>query len=220
MASTPDADALAAAEAAAEAVSPPPTPEGYADPYRFEYPKLPLVIAGMIMTVVATIAYGWLLLQLQGTAVLPVVFETDAAGDVTIVLQLTQVALPLLFAFLAVAVVHELLHGVVFERYGYDVSYGIHWRFGAVYAAVFNQFHTREHNLRIGAAPLVVITAITLPLLAVPHPVVATVALFVLVLNTAGSVGDVYALYRFSRMPRGTVFYDINMEHMYVFEPE
>ena len=37
-------------------------------------------------------------------------------------------AIPLI-AFLTVAVVHEALHGVVFQRYGYDVSYGIHWQF-------------------------------------------------------------------------------------------
>jgi len=56
-------------------------------------------------------------------------------------------------------------------------------------------------------------------LLAVPQPVVATTAFFVLVLNTGGAMGDAYALWRFYRMPRGTVFYDINMDNMYVFEP-
>jgi hypothetical protein len=174
----------------------------------------------MVMTVVFTIIYGIILVQLQGSNVLPVVFETSAEGEITVMLQFTQVAIPMLFAFLTVAVFHELLHGLVFQRYGYDVNYGVYWRFGAVYAAVFHQFHSREHNLRVGIAPLAIITVIFLPLLAVPHPVVATVAVFVLVLNTAGSVGDIYALWRFYRMPRGTVFYDINMDNMYVFEPK
>jgi len=215
-----DKGPIASAEAKAEGVSPPPTPEEYSDPYQFEYPKLLLVVAGIALTVVFTVVYGIILVQIQGPNVLPVVFETGAEGEITVLLQLSQVAIPMVFAFLTVAVFHELLHGLVFQRYGYDVNYGVYWRFGAVYAAVFHQFHSREHNLRVGIAPLAIITVIFLPLLAVPHPVVAAVAFFVLVLNTAGSVGDIYALWRFYRMPQGTVFYDINMDNMYVFEPK
>jgi len=215
-----DENAIAAAEDEAEDISPPPTPEGYSEPYQFEYPKLPLLLTGVVLTVVFTIIYGVLLVLLQGTDVLPVVFDTATEGEITLVLDFSRVAIPMLFAFLTVAVFHELLHGLVFQRYGYDVNYGVYWRFGAVYAAVFHQFHTREHNLRVGIAPLAIITVVCLPLLAVPQPLIATVAFFVLVLNTAGSVGDVYALWRFYRMPQGTVFYDINIAHMYVFEPE
>lgn len=215
-----DEDPIASAEAKAEGVSPPPTPEGYSDPYQLEYPKLLLIVGGMVMTVFFTVVYGLILVQLQGPNVLPVVFETGAEGEIRVLLQFTQIAMPMLFAFLTVAVFHELLHGLVFQRYGYDVNYGVYWRFGAVYAAVFHQFHSREHNLRVGIAPLAIITVVFLPVLAVPHPVVATVALFVLVLNTAGSVGDIYALWQFYRMPQGTVFYDINIDNMYVFEPK
>ena len=215
-----DKDPIASAEAKAEGVSPPPTPEGYSDPYQLEYPKLLLIVGGMVMTVFFTVVYGLILIQLQGSNVLPVVFETGAEGEIRVLLQFTQIAIPMLFAFLTVAVFHELLHGLVFQRYGYDVKYGVYWRFGAFYAAVFHQFHSREHNLRVGIAPLAIITVFFLPVLAVPHPIVATVALFVLVLNTAGSVGDIYALWKFYRMPQGTVFYDINIDNMYVFEPK
>ncbi|MDG5818971.1 DUF3267 domain-containing protein [Natronococcus sp. A-GB7] len=214
-----DKDPIEAAEAKARGVSPPPTPEGYSEPYQFEYPKLLVTVAAMAVTVVSTVVYGWLLVQLQGPEILPVVFEVGAEEEITILFNLTGTAIPLLFAFLTVAVVHELLHGVVYQRYGYEVSYGVYWRFGAVYAAVFHQFHSREHNLRVGIAPLAIITLICLPLLAVPQPVIATTAFFVLVLNTGGAMGDAYALWRFYRMPRGTVFYDINADNMYVFEP-
>lgn len=203
-----------------DTVSPPATPDGYTDPYRFEYPKLLLFVSASVLTVVSVVVYGWLLLRLQGPDVLPVVFEVGTEGELAVTLALTGIAIPFLFAFLTVAVIHELIHGVVYQRYGYEVSYGVYWSLGAVYAAVFHQFHSREDNLRVGIAPLAIITVICLPLLAVPHPIVATTAFFVLVLNTAGGVGDVYALWRFHRMPSGTVFYDINMDHMYVFEPE
>lgn len=201
-------------------VSPLEAPDGYSDPYRFEYPKLLLFVSASVLTVISVVVYGWLLLRLQGPDVLPVVFEVGSEGDVAITLSLTQMAIPFLFAFLTVAVIHELIHGVVYQRYGYEVSYGVYWSLGAVYAAVFHQFHSREDNLRVGIAPLAVITVVCLPLLAVPHPIVATTAFFVLVLNTAGGVGDLYALWRFYRMPPGTLFYDINIDQMYVFEPK
>ncbi|ELY86143.1 hypothetical protein C484_18732 [Natrialba taiwanensis DSM 12281] len=173
-----------------------------------------------MLTIVSTVIYGWLLIQLQGPEVLPIVFESGAEEELTIAFNLGEVAIPFLFAFLTTVVVHELLHGVVYQWYGYEVSYGVYWRMGAMYAAVFHQFHSREETLRVGIAPLVILTVICLLLLAVPYPVIATTAFFVLALNTAGSVGDVYAIWRFYRMPPKTLFYDINIGHMYVFEPE
>lgn len=203
-----------------DTVSAPKPPEGYAEPYQFEYPKLLLFVSASALLIVSVIVYGWLLVQLQGLEVLPVVFEVGAGDEVAIVFDLGKTAVPFLFGFLGVAIVHELLHGVVYQRYGYEVSYGVYWRMGAVYAAVFHQFHSREHNLRVGIAPLAILTVVCLPLLAVPNPVIATTAFVILVLNTAGGAGDLYALWRFHRLPRGTVFYDVNIEHMYVFEPK
>lgn len=201
-------------------VSPPGAPGGYQDPYRFEYPKLVLFVSAVLLTVGSVIVYGRLLVRLQGPDVLPVVFEVGDQGEFAVVFTLGELAIPFVVSFVSVAVIHELIHGVVYERYGYEVSYGVYWSLGAVYAAVFQQFHSREDNLRVGIAPLAVITVVCLPLLAVPHPLMATTAFFVLVLNTAGGVGDIYALQRFYRLPPGTVFYDITIHHMYVYEPK
>ncbi|WP_169732169.1 DUF3267 domain-containing protein [Halostagnicola larsenii] len=215
-----DKDLIDVTEPEADGASPPQTPEGYTDPYRFEYPKLLLFVSASVLMIGSVIVYGWLLLQLQGPEILPVVFETGAEEEITIIFTPGETAGPFLFGFLTVAIVHELLHGVVYQRYGYEVSYGVYWRMGAVYAVVFHQFQSRKDNLRVGIAPLVVITGICLPLLAVPHPVIATTAFFVLTLNTAGAVGDIYALWRLYRMPSGTLLYDATIQHMYVFEPE
>lgn len=204
----------------ADGVSRPQTPEGYADAYQFEYPKLLLFVSASVLLIGSVILYGWLLIRWQGPEVLPVVFEMGADEEIAIIFTLGETAVPFLFGFLTVAIVHELLHGVVYQWYGYEVSYGVYWRMGAVYAAVFHQFQSREDNLRVGIAPLVVLTGICLPLLAVPHPIIATTAFFILTLNTAGAVGDIYALWRFYRMPSGTLFYDVTIHHMYVFEPE
>lgn len=122
-----DRDPIKTAKTKARNVSPPPMPAGYKDPYQFEYPKLLVTVIAIVVTFVSTVVYGWLLVRLQGPEVLPVVFEVGAEDEITILFNLTRAAVPLLFAFLTVAVVHELIHGVVFQRYGYEVSYGVHW---------------------------------------------------------------------------------------------
>ncbi|MFP9059990.1 DUF3267 domain-containing protein [Natrialbaceae archaeon A-chndr2] len=73
--------------------------------------------------------------------------------------------------------------------------------------------------LRVGSAPLVVISAVCVPLLFVPIPGVAITAGFVLVLNTAGAIGDLYALWRLRGLPEGTLLYDIDIRRSYVYEP-
>lgn len=90
---------------------------------------------------------------------------------------------------------------------------------GAFYVAAFGQFQRREELFPIGIAPLVVVTAVFAPLLAVPVPVVALTALLVLVVNATGAVGDLYLLWRLWRLPEETLMYDTDLRHWYVFEP-
>ena len=51
-------------------------------------------------------------------------------------------------------------------------------------------------------------------------PMLAVAAFFGLVLNTAGSAGDLYIVWRLGRYPPGTLSYDADIRHMYVFVPE
>lgn len=196
---------------------PPPTPDGYADPYRFAYPGLPLQIAAVLLTLASVVGFGWLLTVIQGDAALAGILEVSTDGSFTV--NLVAVALPFLIAIVVTAVVHELIHGLAYRLFGHEVTYGVVPSMGAFYAAALGQFQTRETNVRVGAAPLLVITPVALLLLAAPFPMVATTAYFVLVLNTAGAVGDLYALWRFRQLPADTLLYDADIRHMYVFEP-
>lgn len=105
-------------EAEADGASPPQTLDGYTDPYRFEYPKLLLFVSASVLMIGSVIVYGWLLIQLQGPEVLPVVFEIGAEEEITIIFTLGETAILFLFGFLTVAIIHELLHGVVYQWYG------------------------------------------------------------------------------------------------------
>jgi hypothetical protein len=71
----------------------------------------------------------------------------------------------------------------------------------------------------VALAPLCVMTAALLPLLAVPIRAVVIVAFMMLVLNTGGAVGDLYLVWRLLRMPRGTLLYDVDTNNMFILEP-
>jgi UPF0716 family protein affecting phage T7 exclusion len=74
------------------------------------------------------------------------------------------------------------------------------------------------HNSIAAAAPLIVLTVIGVPLLAVPG-VISNIAFVMLLINTSGAVGDVYILYRLARMPHDTLLYDISIETMLIYYP-
>lgn len=198
---------------------PPPAPEGYAEPYAFGYPRAVLLIGSMVLGMLSMAIFGGSLWLVQGPEVFSTAFEaTTENGTTTFVLDVRAVALPFVAAIVGTTVLHELIHGAVFGQYGHDVSYGAVPSIGAFYAGAFGQFQTRESLFRVGLAPLVVITLVCVPLLAVPIPAVAITAVFVLTLNSAGAVGDLYLTWRLLRMPPKTLMYDVDIHHSYVYE--
>ena len=197
----------------------PPTPEGYAEPYEFSYPTVLLIAGSSLLGSGTAVAVVALLTLVHGPETFTF-FEVSVDGETTTyAMDLTALAVPFLMALVVTTIVHEGLHGIVFRYYGHDVTYGVVPSMGAFYAAVFGEFQRRDDMLRVGSAPLVVITAVCLPLLFVPIPMVAITAGFVLVLNTAGAIGDLYALWRLRRLPEGTLLYDIDIRRSYVYEP-
>jgi hypothetical protein len=184
----------------------PPAPEGYAAPVQFRYPMAGLQVASFIILIATGIGFARIATTSQGI---------DFGQWFSLnVLEYVLVLAALPFTI----VVHELIHGVVFGLLGYNVKYGIAPALGAAYAAAFGQWQKRNHNAVAAAAPLVVLTAIGIPLLTVPG-VLSNIAFMVLLINTSGAVGDAYILYRLARMPRGTLLYDISIETMLIYYP-
>src|SRR5687768_12408415 len=185
----------------------PRSPQGYQSPYRFEYPKIKLQFAGLAVLLLVVPPLVWLTWQVQ---------NLPDAGRVVIRpldLALLLVAVPLTI------VVHELIHGLAFRVLGYQVTYGVAWHLGAAYAGAFGQFQLRRHMFVVALAPLFVLTAALLPLLAVPIRAVVIVVFMMLVLNTGGAVGDLYLVWRLLRLPRGTLLYDVDTNNMFILEP-
>jgi len=114
---------------------------------------------------------------------------------------------------------HELLHGAAYRVFGYRVSYGVSLYPFAAYVAAFGQWHSRDRSIVSALAPTVVLTAVCAPLLALSSSTGVWVGLTALTLNASAVVGDLYLAWRLLRMPRGTLFYPIDMEKMLVYVP-
>ncbi|UPV99149.1 DUF3267 domain-containing protein [Halorussus gelatinilyticus] len=185
---------------------PPDPPEGYREPVAFSYPSLWLSAGSLVLFVAAFLGFERLMNALRSDAALEFTVGPTGIGVVALLTVGT-------------VVVHELVHGAVYRWLGYRVQYGLALNMGAAYAAAFGQFQTRRDNLAVGLAPLVVFTAVLTPLLAGPL-VVALAAFLVLVVNTAGAIGDLYLSWRILRMPEGTLLYDVDIRHSYVYYPE
>lgn len=199
---------------------PPPTPAGYDEPYLFEYSTVVLLVLSVPIGLLAFAGFGWILWEVQGPEVFSAVFDvTETAEAITVALDLVAVLVPFLAALVVVVVVHELIHGAVMRYYGKDVTYGVHPAIGAFYTAAFGQFQAVEELVPIAAAPLFIITIVGTPLLFVPVPIVALAAYFVLAINAAGAVGDLYVIWRLRQLPEGTLMYDADLRHWYVFQP-
>mgnify|MGYP000123809052 CR=1 FL=1 len=198
----------------------PESPEGYDDPTEFEYPLVGLLFGSLVVTPLSFLGFGAVLWWAQGPAVLDV-FVT--ATETETGLDLSVRVIPVLVTFAAVVVVttvvHELIHGVVAGRYGYEVTYGVAPHMGAFYATPFHQFQRRADLFPVVLAPLVVISLVGVPLLFVPVPWVALAAFLALVFNAVGAVGDLYYTAVLLRSPPGTLFYDSDVRHCYIFYP-
>ncbi|MCU0499940.1 MAG: DUF3267 domain-containing protein [Anaerolineae bacterium] len=184
----------------------PPPPTGYRPAYRFTYPLLILNIVGLALLIACVIVLtAWL--------------NQNGIAFSIIALDISEIVI-LLAALVIVVVIHELLHGLAYRLMGYQVTYGFSLKLGAAYAAAFNQFQKRWHNIVAALTPLIVITAICLPLLT--HvPRVGVVFLFgALIMNTAGAVGDMYVTYRLWRLPKGSLLMDISLEQFLIYEPD
>jgi hypothetical protein len=188
----------------------PQPPAGYQPAELFQYPKLKLQIAALLVLALVApllLALVWVLQRRPPER--PFVLVSGVMD-----------LLPVVVTVLATTTIHELLHGAAYQLLGYRVTFGVSGHLLAAYAAAFDQWQTRNHNLIVALAPLVALTGTLVPLLAVKNRVVVLVAVTVLMMNTAGGVGDVYLAWRLLRMPRATLLYDRDVKTMLVYRPQ
>ena len=188
----------------------PQPPPGYQPAILFQYPKVRLQVAAIILLAAITPLLFILAWVLQ---------RQLAWGSLAIVGRGTDLLL-VIGVVLVTTTLHELVHGMAYRLLGYRVTYGVSGHLLAAYAAAFKQWQTRVHNIMVALAPLVVLTGVFLPMIAIQNRTVVLIAVTALMMNSAGAVGDIYLIWRLMRMPRATLLYDVDVKTMLVYKPE
>ena len=187
----------------------PTPPAGYQHAYVVRYPMLVLNLVSVVVFIILVPLLGVLAWRLHKA---PLAFPVEV--------RLTLLDIPGgLVASIMTGVFHELIHGIVLRYYGYRASYGMAWRLFAAYAAAFGQFQRRDHAILNTLAPLVIISLIMFPLLAMPNHYAIIVAYSALLTNIPGAVGDLYMAWRLLRLPRQTLLYEVDPRQLLIFQP-
>lgn len=186
----------------------PTSPAGYAPPMRFVYPRRGL---------------QWGSVVLMGLTLPGLMWWTNWWHFAAAYRLLNISTLDALFMFLIViltVIVHEAIHGLVYVWLGYKVTYGLSGQLGAAFAAAFQQFQTRNHNLLVALGPLLVLTPLGLLLLTNSNLFIQRLGFTIALFNTGGAIGDIYLTWRLLRLPQDALLYDANEREMYILLPE
>jgi len=182
----------------------PAPPDGYARPYRLAHSWVLLFVVGTVLGIVALfVALSLSPLFQSGRSVGPVepgslllVFLAGIAGTV---------------------VLHELIHGLVYRYYGYEVSFAADPLRGTFTTAARGQLHTRTEAIWIALAPLLGLTPVALVFVAIPVQDLSLIGVLMFVINTSGSIVDLDLVRRLRSVPEGTLLCD--GDATYVYEP-
>ncbi|WP_336360506.1 DUF3267 domain-containing protein [Haladaptatus sp. ZSTT2] len=150
-----------------------------------------LSLAGFV---VSLFALGGLYAGVTGKTVGGIVIESGNTGSVVTTLVVGLVLI------IGVIVVHELIHGVAMSHYGGNPRYGTgvaYFVLPYAYATADTEF-TRNQFIVIALAPLVIITAVGVPIMLIFD---LPLLLLALAINIAGAVGDLWMVSVLSRFP-------------------
>ena len=112
---------------------------------------------------------------------------------------------------------HELVHGLAYRYYGYDVSFTADLLNGTFTTAARGQLHTRAEAIRIALMPLLTVTPVALVLVVAPSLELSLLGVVVLTVNVAGSVSDLLLIWRLRSLPARSLLCD--GDATYVYEP-
>jgi len=137
---------------------------------------------------------------------------------------LVEVAPEIEFIILLIAI-HEVTHYLVTIRNGHSPQFGLQFqktfwllREPVPYVIALNQRISRNENIRALIAPVVVINTIAAGVLLVPVPeIINYYARLALVVNTAGSIQDLYNVGRLLGLPETTEFVNLAEEEIRTF---
>jgi hypothetical protein len=120
-------------------------------------------------------------------------------------LLLTLASLVLVFLLLSL---HELCHGLAFQLFGVRPRYGINLSKGVAFASASDHYLTRDAYLIVAMAPLVVISILTVILMALTGGSLRFMVGLMGTINAGSSVGDLWFFGVCLRYPRSLLVRD------------
>jgi len=186
-----------------------PKISGYTTPVVLSYNVLFLNILSFVVFIGSIFGFNLLRIFIETGS-----FKTSLSGNIDII-WLFLITL----IFVVTILCHEAIHGIFFALLKYKVSFGAVLPVG-VYTMARNQFIKRKHYLIIAIAPLLLINTICIALLFLKIPAISDVAIWALILNTSGAVGDMWLFYTIKKSPKNTLFYDTSPFQNYIYYPE
>jgi len=149
-------------------------------------------------------------------------FYTRATTDLV---GLFQDSLPEILFLVVMVAVHECIHYGAGLMQGHSPQFGVRWmeffwglKEPAPYVVTLNEYISRDENIAVLIAPLVIIDAIAVVVfLLSPSSIESHYAALALVVNTSSSMQDLYNVVRVSIMPEGTEYINVEQEDLRTF---
>jgi hypothetical protein len=176
-----------------------------------------ILIKMQIAVLLSFIPLGWFFLWVtfalrpDAGEVLPQwgLFDLTISNGFSVQISATmQIALSLLIAVVLLIVIHEGIHGLFFylftgrrPRFGFKILY-------AYAASPEGVYITRGQYFLVGLSPLVIMTIIGLCLIPILPLFTLPSLVFILILNTSGSVGDIVMMAWLLRQPKDALIRD------------
>lgn len=203
----------------------PDPPPGYQEPTRHEeagtLKKTFLTLTGISNLLITVVLFA------VAASIIPV--SPEFVGDVITSISRDSVLLQLILIFggfgiiaLGTIFLHEHVHRVVMERFGYSVE--IHYGVPISYALIEEQMIQRNHNILSLISPLIVISSLSLAgAYFIPNSVLSIILSAVFLLNTLPSSGDLRGfLILIQKPPRTKIWHthENNLPRSFIYEPE
>lgn len=182
-----------------------PTLKGYKKPQKLKYNFFILGIIGFILQIISLIFFSFVKFWVEHGYIPNKLSGSISFGSLGSFLILLS----------AIVSLHELTHGITFQILGYKVKYGI--RFPVAYAMAHKQFIKSRDYFIVALAPLFILDLLAIGLFFIKIPFLSNLALFTLVVNTSGAVGDIWMAFKICTYPKNTLFYDYSPVENYVY---
>jgi hypothetical protein len=192
-----------------------PILKGYKKPQKIKYNFILFITLGIALIFISIIVFSTLRTWIEnGNGNL----SNKISGEINFK-SLIIGMISFVFLLFGGVILHEFVHGIIFKIFKYKIVFGFIFPV-AVYVIAKDQFIRRRDYLIVSLSSLILIDIVFIGLFMFKVPLVSNIALFILVFNTSGAIGDLWMSLKIIMSPKGSLFYDASSKDNYIYIPE